>query len=70
MKFLNQNLRTLLCLLRRAFFVDKFINTEHDPTLAQLAERRTVVEQLSSLGRWFESGRSEIFPSLHFFQNI
>jgi hypothetical protein len=31
------------------------------PTLAQLVERRTVVFADKSLGRWFESGRSEFF---------
>ena len=29
------------------------------PTLAQLVERRTVVGERSSLGRWFESGKSD-----------
>ena len=34
---------------------------EHNPTLAQLVERRTVVVADKSLGRWFESGRSDFF---------
>ena len=33
----------------------------HKPTLAQLVERRTVVDADQSLGRWFESGRSDNF---------
>ena len=36
----------------------KFI---HNPTLAQLVERRTVVCADKSLGHWFESGRSDLF---------
>jgi hypothetical protein len=35
------------------------INLDKHPTLAQLVERRTVVYADKSLGRWFESGRSE-----------
>lgn len=37
------------------------------PTLAQLVERRTVVVADKSLGRWFESGRSDFFPYFFFF---
>ena len=36
-------------------------NFLHKPTLAQLVERRTVVDADQSLGRWFESGRSDNF---------
>ena len=31
------------------------------PSIAQLVERRTVEVELSSLGRWFESGSKEYF---------
>ena len=45
------------------YFINEYVpNTNNDPTLAQLVERRTVVglTQLS-LGHWFESGRSDLF---------
>ncbi|CAL5408086.1 unnamed protein product [Camellia sinensis] len=35
------------------------------PTLAQLVERRTVVVNSISLGRWFESGSDNIGPKIH-----
>ena len=31
------------------------------PSIAQLVERRTVEEELISLGRWFESGSKEFY---------
>ena len=38
--------------------------SEQIPTLAQLVERRTVVSADQSLGRWFESGRLEVFKTI------
>ena len=39
------------------------------PSIAQLVERRTVGDELISLGRWFESGSKESF-SFFFYLNI
>jgi hypothetical protein len=44
--------------------------SEHKPTLAQLVERRTVVFADKSLGRWFESGRSDVFRCVLLFPNF
>ena len=53
---------------RRRDYLNKLNKQKQHPTLAQLVERKTVVCDSKSLGRWFDSGRSDFF--FHFFKDI